>query len=181
MKIGYIRISKRDQIVDRQIDGLESHCDETTIEKISATAAKRPLFDETIERLQEGDTFVIWDLDRAFRSTIEALLIAEKLRDRGVNFQIINQGVDTGTDIGRVVYGVLALFAEFELSNIRRRTKEGLQAAKKRGKTLGRPSKLDKKQIALARQEIDAGRETITSMATNFSVDRKTLSRALSA
>ena len=179
MKLGYIRVSTRGQDTARQIDALEAHCDELVIEKIGATVEKRPLFDEALGRLKKGDSLVILDLDRAFRSTVEALLTFERLHDRGVEFQIVNQGIETSTDIGKVIYGVLALFAEFELKNTRRRTREGLQAAKRRGKTLGRPKKLSPDQISLARREIDAGHETLSGMAEILGVDRKTLRRNL--
>jgi len=90
------------------------------------------------------------------------VLKAESLRERCVHFQIINMGIDTTTDIGKVVYGVLALFAEFKLSNLKRRTREGLQAARKR---LGRPPALTSEQVAHARAQIDSGTETIGGMA----------------
>ncbi len=73
MKIGYIRVSTREQNMSRQVDGLTGHCDELVTETVSAVADSRPEFESLIERLQEGDSLVVWSLDRAFRSVMDAL------------------------------------------------------------------------------------------------------------
>ncbi|MEP2987310.1 MAG: recombinase family protein, partial [Roseibium sp.] len=78
-KIGYLRVSKHEQSPDRQIDGLRGLCDELHIERLSAVSAKRPVFEALVAQLKSGDALVVWDLDRAFRSTIDAITTAEKL------------------------------------------------------------------------------------------------------
>ncbi len=179
MKLGYIRVSTDDQTTARQIDGLKAICDEVMIETASAAALSRPVYDAAIDRLGAGDSFVIWDLDRAFRSTVDALLEAEKLRGRHVHFQIVNLNVDTATPEGELYYTMIAAFARFERRTLIRRTKEGLAAAKRRGKRLGRPPALSGEQIAHARTQIESGTETVGGMATVLNVDRSTLRRAL--
>ena len=178
MKAGYIRVSTQDQAVDRQIDGLQTICDEMHIETVSAVK-KRPIYDALIKNLATGDTLVVWDLDRAFRSTIDALLEAEKLRERGIEFQIVTLNVDTATPAGELVYTVMAAYAQFERKNLIERTKQGMEAARKRGVQLGRPPKLNKKQVKQARADVEMGITTIMARAKELGVCRDTLSKAI--
>ena len=178
-KIGYLRVSTEEQRPDRQIDGLKEHCDELRIERVSAIARTRPVFDELLEQLKSGDTLVVWDLDRAFRSTIDALIHSEMLRERNINFKIVTLGVDTTTADGKLVYTVLAAFAEHERSRLSERTKEGLNAARRRGVRLGRPPSLTKKQLLKIAQEISSGRATLAETAKSCGVHPWTISRNL--
>ena len=128
-KIGYIRVSTRDQNLSRQIDGLNDICDTLLVEQASAVAKSCPVYDQLIETLQENDTLVVWDLDRAFRSTIDAVREAERLRNRGIHFQIVSLDVDTTTADGLLMYTVVAAIGQHERMRISERTKEGLAAA----------------------------------------------------
>lgn len=139
-RIGYVRVSTSDQLIDRQIHSLQERCDDIRIEYISGAARERPVFDALIRDLSASDTFVVLDVDRAFRSAVDALVTAQNLRERGVGFDIINLPVDVQTDLGEILYGCLALFSQLERKTIRRRTREGLAAARKRGVRLGRPA-----------------------------------------
>lgn len=141
MKIGYLRVSTEDQNHQRQLDSLKFVCDELHIETLSAVSKKRPVFAKVLKKLKAGDTLVVHDLDRAFRSTLDALKQADKLRERGIEFQILSLNVDTGTPAGQLVYTVMAAFAQYERDILSRRTKEGMAAAKRRGKHIGRPRK----------------------------------------
>lgn len=179
MKIGYLRVSLDHQKEDRQEDGLRALCDELYVEKISATCKIRPVYRQVVETLQPGDTLVVWDLDRAFRSTVDALLEAEKLRQRGIEFQIVNLNVDTATPSGELIYTVMAAFAQFERSNLIKRTKEGMAAARKRGKHIGRPYKLHLEEIILAHSRIESGQSTLSEMAAEFGCSRETLAQGL--
>ncbi len=146
-RIGFVRVSTPSQLTDRQVIQLEECCDELRIEHTSAVAKKRPVFDQLLQDLQSGDTLVVVDLDRAFRSAIDALLTAQNLRERGIAFDMLTFPIDVTSEMGEVFYGILALFAQFERRIIRRRTKEGLDAARRRGVRLGRPTKLSNKVI----------------------------------
>ena len=179
MKIGYLRVSTEAQKEDRQEDGLKALCDEIYVEKISGASKKRPVYQEVIGKLRPGDALVVWDLDRAFRSTVDALLEAEKLRHRGIAFQIVNLNVDTATPSGELIYTVMAAFAQFERQTLIRRTKEGMEAARRRGKHIGRPYKLSERDVARARQRVAAGHSSITRMADRLGCSRGTLSRAM--
>jgi len=178
MKIGYLRVSTDEQSPDRQMDGLECICDQVFLEKLSAVSQKRPVFETVINQLQSGDTLVVWDLDRAFRPTVDALLEVEKLRKRGIEFQIVTLNVDTATPDGELIYTVMAAFAQFERKNLIKRTKEGMAAAKRRGKHIGRPYKLSSAQVINAHAEILSGRETFTGMALKLCCSRDTLTKS---
>ena len=175
MKIGYLRVSLEDQKEDRQQDGLKDLCDEIYVEKISGASKKRPVYQQVIDKLNPGDTLVVWDLDRAFRSTVNALLEAEKLRHRGIEFQIVNLNVDTATPSGELIYTVMAAFAQFERTNLIKRTKEGMASARKRGVHIGRPYKLTLEEVILAHSRIEAGESTLIEMAMELGCSRDTL------
>lgn len=178
-KLGYLRVSTQEQNPDRQIDGLEALCDALYIERVSAVSPKRPVFDEVVAALQSGDILVVWDLDRAFRSVVDAILVVEKLRARSISMQIVNLQVDTNTPAGMLVYTVLSAFAEFERRMLSQRTKEGLAAARKRGQRLGRPTKLSQAQLESARRNLAAGNATTSDLARDFGVAPWSLTRAL--
>jgi len=178
-KIAYIRVSTPDQRHDRQIEGLSGLCDELHIETLSATAARRPVYDRVLKKLKPGDMLVVWDLDRAFRSVVDALTEAEKLRQRGVHFQIANLNIDTSTPAGIFVYTMLSALAEFERRTLSQRTKEGLEAARKRGARIGRPPVMSERQIGEARKLIDVGGLTPSGAARELGIPRWTLIRSL--
>lgn len=178
-RLGYLRISTQEQRPDRQIDGLETICDELRIECISAVSPKRPVYDQLLVDLQPGDALVIWDLDRAFRSVVDAILEVEKLRARGIVLQIVNMQIDTGIPSGMLVYTVLSAFAEFERRMLSQRTKEGLAAARKRGKTLGRPRKITDEQLEHARRCMGRGERRVGDLARDIGVAPWSLTRAL--
>ncbi len=177
-KVGYLRVSTHEQRLDRQIDALSPLCDELHLEKLSAVARKRPVYERVVEGLRAGDTMVVLDLDRAFRSTVDAITEAEKLRQRGVQFRIVNLNVDTSTPAGMLVYSLIGALAEYERRTLAQRTREGLAAARKRGVRLGRPPKLTDKQLLRAKRRI-ANDEAIGHVAKEYGVTPWTLSRAL--
>lgn len=178
-KIGYIRVSTGDQNHDRQADMLESMCDEVFVEIYSATTAKRPVFQQVLRTLRRGDTLVVLSVDRAFRSTVDAITHAERLCERGITFQILSLAVDTSTADGMLAYSVIAAVAKHERDRISERTKQGLEAARKRGKRLGRPPKLTPSQVMSAIHDIDAGTADADSLAEGFGVHPETLARHL--
>uniref|UniRef100_A0A2A4YZC0 DNA invertase n=1 Tax=OCS116 cluster bacterium TaxID=2030921 RepID=A0A2A4YZC0_9PROT len=179
MKIGYLRVSTEEQRPDRQVDGLEPICDELHIEKVSAVSDKRPIFEKILRNLKSGDTLVVWDLDRAFRSTIDAITQAKQLQERGIEFQIVTLGIDTSTADGMLVYTVIAAFAEHERNRLSERTKEGLAAAVKRGQRLGRPPKMTDQQILSAQQKIETKQYTVAQLAELYDVQPWTLTRSI--
>lgn len=176
--VGYLRVSTAEQRPDRQIDGLRMICDELHIETLSAVSPHRPVYGRVVSELLPGDMLVVWDLDRAFRSVVDALTEAEKLRKRGVHFRIATLNIDTSTPAGMFVYTMMSALAEFERRTLSQRTKEGLAAARQRGARLGRPPKLTGEQIREAKQRIASG-ERVSIIADDYGVAAWTLSRAL--
>lgn len=178
-KIGYLRVSTEEQKPDRQIDGLRPHCDSLHIEKISAVAKKRPVFEHVLNSLQSGDRLVVWDLDRAFRSTLDALSEVQALKERGIEFQVVTMNIDTSNPMGEFFFTVVAAFAQLERQTNSQRTKEGLRAAIKRGKRLGRKPKMSKRQVQSAMVKIASGDFTAREIAAIHDVDVTTVRRSI--
>ena len=178
-KLGYLRISTYEQRPDRQINGLHGLCDELYTETLSAVSPHRPVYDSVIARLEPGDMLVVWDLDRAFRSVVDALTESEKLKARGIEFHIANMHVDTSTPGGMFIYTILSALAEFERNMLIQRTKEGMEAARQRGVKLGRPRKLSDAQVAEAKHQIAQGLSTPSELAKHYAVSRWTVERAV--
>lgn len=181
MKIGYIRVSDSEQTQDLQIDALKAaKCDVIYADHgISGSKIKRKGLTELFEKLKKGDTLVVWKLDRLGRSTIHLLLLLDELRKKGIDFVALTQGIDTTTAIGRMLFGQLAVFAEFEREQIRERTKAGMAAAKARGKHVGRPRKLTDSQVDRAVRLIRSKQQSLKSMSKVLNVSALTLSRAM--
>lgn len=178
-RVGYLRCSRNDQNEDRQIDGLLPHCDEMHVEFVSAASRSRPVFERVVTGLKAGDTLVVWDIDRAFRSSFDALDVERSLRARGVTFQIVKVAMDTATAEGEFVFTMLSALAQFERRLLSRRTKEGLAAARRRGARLGRPPKLNDVQLSDARQRIIEKTASVAMIASELNVSPWTLTRSL--
>lgn len=177
-KIGYLRVSTSEQRPDRQLDGLGALCDELHVEVLSATSKCRPVYEQVIGLLESGDAFVIWDLDRAYRSARDALNELERLRERGIEIQIANLSIDTSTPHGLLLFTVISGLAEFERRLLSQRTKEGLEAARRRGKRLGRPPKMSIDQLREAAARLDRN-EVLSQISQDYGVSPWTLTRAL--
>lgn len=143
-KIGYIRVSDADQSEALQVDALKkAGCRKLYRDHgVSGAETARPALDRMMSELRQGDTLTVWKLDRLGRSTIHLLQILNDLQERGIHFCAITQGIDTNTAVGRMIFGQLAVFAEYERSLISERTKAGMAAAKARGVHIGRPKKI---------------------------------------
>lgn len=181
MKIGYVRVSDDHQNDQLQIDALTAAgCDVIYGDHgVSGTVTARKGLDAVLHELSSGDTLMVWKLDRLGRSTVHLLLLLDRLRQRNVDFVSLTQGIDTTTAIGRMVFGQLAVFAEFEREQIRERTRAGMAAAKRRGKHIGRPCALSDAQVDVAIRRLGQREATITGMALTYGVAPVTLSRAI--
>ena len=165
--------------MNRQKDGLQNICDKLFTEQLSAASKSRPVYEKVIETLNSGDIFVIWDLDRAYRSAKDALVELDKLRGRGIEIQIANLSVDTSTPHGMLIYTFISGLAEFERRLLSQRTKEGLEAARKRGVRLGRPPKMTKAQLLSAKRKLDTKEATVANIAAIYDIHPWTLTRAI--
>lgn len=180
-KIGYARVSTQDQNSDLQIDALKlAGCDKIFCDDgISGSLAKRPALDETLAELRSDDMLVTWKLDRLGRSLGHLIQLIKELDARAIGFQSLSENIDTTNAGGRLIFHVMGALAEFERSLISERTKAGLEAARRRGKTIGRPCKLAPEQVIYARKLLATGVITTKALAADLEVSPLTLSRAL--
>jgi DNA invertase Pin-like site-specific DNA recombinase len=141
-KIGYVRTSTNKQYTDRQINELEAHCDKVRVEDgVSARNKNRPIYRQIIAELTEGDELIVMSFDRAYRSVIEGLLSLDELTNRGITSRSLSQRFDPTTPDGRLFFTIIIALGEWEVGINTWRTIQGLKAAVKRGKRLGRPPK----------------------------------------
>jgi DNA invertase Pin-like site-specific DNA recombinase len=182
MKIGYARVSTDDQNLGLQMDALnKAGCERIfTDQGVSGATIEREGLSQAIAAVGKGDVLIVWKLDRLGRSLSFLIELIEKLRNEGAGFESLSDGINTTSSGGKLVFHIMGALAEFERSLISERSKAGMQAARRRGKHLGRPHKLSREQINHAAQMIREGRETVSGMAGLLSVDRTTLYRALS-
>lgn len=180
MKYGYARVSTDEQDPALQLEALKkAGCRETfTDHGISGTARKRPALSRCLKKLQHGDTLTVWKLDRLGRSVRDVVNILHDLHSRGVEFVSLTEAIDTKTPLGRAMVHMVALVAELEHGFIVERTRAGAKIAKARGVKFGRKRKLTPEQLDHARQQIEAGAQTVQGMADLLDVDRSTLWRA---
>lgn len=187
MSIGYGRVSKRDQHPEVQHDALvAAGCDYIFIDNKSGKLERRPELDKALLVLRAGDIFTVTKLDRLARSTKQLHhIVLEQLKERGVHFRAIDQGIDTTTPAGRLFFKILAAYAEFEHDLIVERTLDGLAAARARGRQGGRKAKMTPARAAQARkmyEEVDTSgkhRYTVAEIAAAFGVTRPTIYRHL--
>lgn len=153
-------------------------CDQVFIEKYTGTKANRPVWMEVQKVLRKGDTLVITRLDRLARSSRDLIEIAATLQEKGIALEATEQPIDTSTPEGRMFYAILPAFAEFAHDLIVARTKDGLAAARARGRKGGRKSALSAAQIARVRKAYAKG-VTVSVLAEDYKVSRPTIYRAL--
>jgi len=183
MKIGYARTSTDDQNLDLQRCALTEAGCERIFEDAGVSGGISPLkragFQAAMAAMSPGSVFVVWKLDRLGRSLSSVIETIDVLKEHDIQFISLTEQIDTTSAMGRAFWQITGVFAELERNLIQERTRQGLQAARARGQKLGRPAKLSRQQVAHARREIDADRETLGGMATILGVDRGTLRRAL--
>lgn len=187
MKIGYGRVSTRDQNPAAQHDALTAAgCDPVYVDTASGALAARPELDKALlSANRAGDQLVVTKLDRLGRSLEHLIALSKQLQDRGVDLVVLDQGIDTSTPVGRMFFHILGAIAEFERALISERTRDGLEAARARGRTGGQKPKLGPRQVALARAMYaelgDDGkrRYTVAAIAAEFGVTRPTIYRHL--
>ncbi len=151
MKIGYARVSTKEQSLAMQVDALKkAGCDKIHEEIASGAKTSRPVLEEIMRNLREGDTLVIWKLDRLGRNLAHLIHLTTKLIEIKVGLISLNDPIDTSTAQGRMVFGIFASLAEFERELIRERTQAGLTLARARGRKGGRPKGMTQAAIEKA-------------------------------
>lgn len=170
-RIGYARVSTRDQNLDLQLDALKkAGCDKIYEDTISGTTSQRPGLDKALDTLRDGDTLVVWKLDRLGRSVKDLLDFAGGLNNLGVGFVSLTDAIDTTTASGRFFFNVMASLAQMERELMVERTQAGLLAAREQGRVGGRKRIMTEAKIRSARKLLNQGtppREVATSLGVS--------------
>ena len=177
--IGYARVSTVGQTLEQQTEALTAAgAGKIFSDVMSGARDDRPGFAECLQYLREGDTLIVWRLDRLGRNMRGILNTLHDLMERGVTVRSLHDGVDTSTSTGRMVAGILMSIAEYELELAKERTALKLEHARKSGRKFGRPAKLTAEQAALARR-MKANGETAATICETLAIGRTTLYRYL--
>lgn len=146
--VGYARVSTVGQSLDVQLDKLNQRgCEKIYSDKKSGTTADRPELKQCLDYVRDGDKLVITKLDRLARSTLHLTQIAEQLRNKGVELEVLDQQIDTSSPTGKLLFNMLASIAEFETEIRKERQLEGIAKAKSKGTKFGAKAKLSDAEI----------------------------------
>src|SRR5438045_7643645 len=178
MNIGYARVSTSDQTLDLQKDALEKiGCTKIFTDTASGAKAERKGLAEALEYVREGDSLVVWRLDRLGRSLKHLIETITNLNNRSIGFKSITENIDTTTSGGKLIFHIFGALAEFERDIIKERTNAGLEAARARGKLGGRPKALSQEKIKLARKLYADQRMSVAEICKMLGISRHTLRR----
>ncbi len=153
--VGYARVSTIEQNLDMQVEALVRSGvarRDVLVEKVSASNKRRPQLDWALTQLRQGDTLVVWKLDRIARSLVDMLNRLRTIEDHGAGFKSLTEEIDTNTPAGKLMLHMLGALAQFERDLVVQRTKAGVAAAQARGVKFGQPMKLDKAQRTQCKQ-----------------------------
>jgi DNA invertase Pin-like site-specific DNA recombinase len=183
MFIGYARVSTDEQNLDLQRDALrKAGVAEKDIhtDKVTGVKAERPGLQAALSHLRAGDTLIVWRLDRLGRSLKHLIETVTALKQQGVSFSSLTENIDTSTATGNLVFQIFGALAEFERNLIKERTVAGLQAARVRGRTGGRPRRNpDSGRVALAKRLYRDSRMSIPEILKTLNISKATLYRWL--
>ena len=181
MLIGYARVSTQDQTLHLQKDALEKiGCSKIFTDTASGAATQRVGLEEAVAYAREGDSLVVWRLDRLGRSLKHLIETITTLNNRHIGFKSLTENIDTTTSGGKLIFHIFGALAEFERDIIRERTLAGLQAARARGRVGGRPKAktLDTpKKVAIAQALYDDKNNLIDDICKTLTISRATLYR----
>ncbi|HOD53073.1 MAG TPA: recombinase family protein [Candidatus Cloacimonadota bacterium] len=175
MKIGYARVSTYEQNLDLQIDDLKKNgCEKIYEEKVSGSKADRPILQDMLKNLRNGDILVVWKLDRLGRSLKDLLEIVSGLQNRGVELVSLKESIDTTSSTGKLIFSIFGALAEYEKDIIRERTMAGLNSARARGIVGGRKKRLSDKDVEMLRTLANDKMTPISVICNRFGISRKT-------
>jgi DNA invertase Pin-like site-specific DNA recombinase len=178
--LGYARVSTDDQDPQLQLDALtEAGCSRIFSDTASGALEARPELERVLDHLREGDSLVVWRLDRLGRSLRHLIETVNELATRKVGFISLQERIDTTSAGGRLVFHLMGALAEFERELIRERTQAGLKAARARGRCGGRPRVMTAEKTAVARSMYQSGEHTVAAIAKVLGVSRASVYRSL--
>ena len=176
--IGYARVSSVGQRLDVQLDKLQ-HCDKIFQEKVSSLSSKRSQLQACLDYVRAGDTLIVTRLDRLARSTLHLCQIAEALKRKNVNLQVVDQNIDTSDATGRLLFNMLGAIGQFENEIRVERQMDGILKAKARGVQFGRERKLSDEQVVELKIRRENG-ELVKHLMADYAISKATLYRYLS-
>ncbi len=179
MIMGYARVSTDTQNLDRQLDALKRYgIDILYCEKISGTKKNRPELDRMMKEIQDGDTIVIESLSRLGRSVKNLAELAEEFNRRNIHLISLKESIDTTSPTGKLLFTILSSLAQFERDVLVERTREGLNAARARGRNGGRP-KTDESAVKKAVALYQTKQYTLKEIKDLTGVSSNTIYRAI--
>src|SRR5438067_11238835 len=181
MLIGYARVSTSDQTINLQKDALEHiGCSKIFTDTISGATTERHGLHDALAYVREGDTLIVWRLDRLGRSLKHLIETITQLNNRKIGFKSITESIDTTTSGGKLIFHIFGALAEFERDIIKERTQAGLTAARARGRLGGRPKAKalnTPKKVAMAQRLYNDKNNTIDDICKTLNISRATLYR----
>ncbi len=180
MLIGYARVSTDDQNLNLQYDALKNAgCEKIFDDQITGSKIQRPGLDAILKFARTGDVIVVWRLDRLSRSLKDLIEMVALLDSKKIGLRSLHESIDTSSSSGKLIFHIFGALAEFERNLIRERTNAGLQAARARGRTGGRPLKLSKAQHNLAIQLYQTKTHSINQICELVGISKPTLYKYL--
>lgn len=181
MIIGYARVSTQDQSLELQIAALKNAgCKKILDDKLSSSRSERPGLTKALDLLRQGDTLVVWKLDRLGRSVKNLVDLITELQRQGIQFKSLTDSIDTGTASGLFFFHVMASLAEMERELTIERTRAGIAAARRLGRVGGRKRRMTEGKVRAARKLLGDGTPP-REVAHNLGVSVPTLYRWLPA
>jgi DNA invertase Pin-like site-specific DNA recombinase len=176
MYIGYARVFTHDQHLDLQQDALKQvGCKKIIVDRVSGTVAERPGLRQIKDLVREGDTLVVWRLDRLGRSMKDVIAWVNWLEQEGADLRSLQEAIDTTSTAGKRTFHMFAALAAFERQLILERTQAGLQAARARGRVGGRPKALTVSQQKRAVELYQEKRLAVQEICTIMGISKPTL------
>ena len=177
MIFGYARVSTRDQNLDLQTDALKkAGCKEVYAEKLSGTKVFKPELETLLSKLRNDDTLIVYSLDRLGRTSKQLINLLSDFKDQGVHFRSLQEGMfDTTTPMGTAIFQIIAILKAMEVQVLSERTRDGLAAARARGKKGGRPKGSYNREKAAAAASFYQKEWSVTKITSTLKISRSTL------
>ncbi len=175
MLVGYARVSTKEQNYEMQIQALRNAgCEKIFSEKESGSSDDRREFKKALTFLREGDTLIVWKLDRLGRSVSQSSRVLETLKEKKVSVVSLIENIDTRTIFGEWLFYFASIFAEMERNSIIERTKAGIKFAREQGVRIGRPPKMTEDNIEIIRELLKAG-WTVKKIAEKLGISQSSI------
>lgn len=177
MIFGYARVSTKDQSLDLQVDALKKEgCKEVYSEKLSGRSERKPKLDEMLSKLREEDVVIVYSLDRLGRTSKELINLLADFKEKRIQFKSLQEGMfDTTSPMGEAVFQIIAILKAMEVRVLSERTKDGLAAARARGKKGGRPKGSYNKSKSAAAVTLYNKQLPISDIISTLEISRSTL------